>query len=430
MRLLIALCLFCAGASNAAEDWLLTLQNVRQKVIEAIGRSDNYICMQDLSRFYYDVSNPALACRQPPAVPYTPPRLQDRLKLDVAVSQGSEIYSWHGDNKFAATTVSQVVREGPIASGSFNGYLRNIFGERGVSFTYRGLSKINGLDLYSFDYEVPLAASHYQVQAGKHFVLTPFHGSFSAHAGNFLLYSLVVTADEDKLSQKTDICASETRLVYQSVRIGSHDSLLPASFDLLIGGQEGSFTESKGLYSACREYTGESTLHFDIDDTEKDVAGPAKLESEPLRSGIYLRIALRGQIDEESAYAGMPVEAVLVHAAKIGKGITLPRGAELRGVITRFQIVHRPAHAVVMKLEFNSITDGKTLYLCSAIHAVIPTSPLGFPVGRRGSMPVRGMNQLNEPSDGSMVFNDSHVHLDKSLTSLFITVDRSESDAR
>jgi hypothetical protein len=421
MRLLIAICLFCAGASNAADDWLLTLQNVRQKVIEAIGKSNNYICMQDLSRFYYDVPDTALACRQPPTIPSTPPRVQDRLKLDVAVSQGSEIYSWHGENKFAATTVAQVVREGPIASGSFNGYLRNIFGERGVSFTYRGLAEVNGLGRYSFDYEVPLAASHYQVQAGKHFVLTPFHGSFSANAGNFQLYSLVVTADEDKLSQKADICASETRLVYQSVRIANHDSLLPASFDLLIGGREGLFTESKGLYSACREYMGESTLHFDIDDTEKAPAGPAKLESEPLRPGIHLQIGLRGQIDEESAYAGMPVEAVLVHAAKIGKGITLPRGSELRGVITRFQIVRKPAHAVVMNLEFNNITDGKILYLCSAIHEVDRPLPPVSSFGRRGSRPVSGMNQLNEPNDGSMIFNRSHLHLDKSFISFFIT---------
>jgi hypothetical protein len=421
MRLLIAFCLFCAGASDAADDWRLALRNVRRKVIEAIGRSDNYICMQDLSRFYYDVSNTALACRQSPAVPSTPPRVQDRLKLDVAVSQGSEIYSWHGENKFATTTVAQVVREGPISSGSFNGYLRNIFGERGVSFTYRGLAEVNGLGRYSFDYEVPLASSHYQVQAGKHFVLTPFHGSFSANVGNFQLYSLVVTADEDKLSQKADICASETRLVYQSVRIGSHDSLLPASFDLLIGGREGLLTESKGLYSACREYTGESTLHFDIDDTEKAPAGPAKLESEPLRPGIPLQIGLRGQIDEESAYAGMPVEAVLVHAAKIGKGITLPRGSELRGVITRFQIVRKPAHAVVMNLEFNNITDGKTLYLCSAVHEVARPLPPVSSFGRRGSLAAPGMSQLNEPNDGSMIFNRSHLHLDKSFTSFFIT---------
>ncbi len=409
------------------------LRQIRQTVAAAIARSDNYICAQDLSRFYYVVPSSNMSCHQPPAVPPAPLRVQDRLKLDVAVSEGSEIYSWHGEHKFSATSVGEVVREGPISSGSFNGYLRNIFGgDRGITFVYQGRSTFDGVDLYHFDYQVPLAVSHYELQAGKEFILTPFHGSFSAKAGSFELYSLTVTANGDQIPPKSDICASETRLTYQLVKISNHDSLLPASFDLLIGSRTGIFTESKGSYSECHEYAGESTVHFDMDDTGKGTAAAPELASEPLRPGLYLQIALRGELDEDSVYAGLPVEAVLVRDARIAKGEKLMRGATLRGTVTSFRVFHQPAHQVEMKIEFNSVTDGRKLYLCNAVHYVDPAFQSDFSGGgrRRGGMsPVR-MNGRVEAADGTLTFNTPHMHLDKSFTSTFVTVSHSELEER
>jgi hypothetical protein len=163
---LVALCLALPLSLRAEDDWHTILHQIGHAVAEAIDQSDNYICAQDLSRFYYTQVKPEITCRQPPELPAVPMLLQDRLKLDVAVSQGSEIYSWHGEHKFSASTVGEVVRQGPISSGSFNGYLRNIFGERGVDFQFKGRSKSKGIELFDFDYQVPLAASHYQIQEG------------------------------------------------------------------------------------------------------------------------------------------------------------------------------------------------------------------------------------------------------------------------
>lgn len=431
MRLFFAFCLFSAAAAHAAEDASAVLLRIRQTVATAVSRSDNYICAQDLSRFYYIVSNSAVACRQPPAVPPAPLRVQDRLKLDVAVSEGSEIYSWHGERKFSAGSVGEVVREGPISSGSFSGYLRNIFGDHDATFIYKGRSPVDGVDLYHFDYQVALAASHYELQAGKAFVLAPFHGSFSAKAADYELYSLTVTANGDQISPKSDICASTTRLTYQLVKMSSHESLLPASFDLLIGARSGIFTESKGSYSECHEYTGESTVHFDFDDAAKETAVAPELESEPLHPGLYLQIALRGQLDEDTVYAGLPVEAVLVRDARIKKGEKLTRGATLRGTVTSFRVFHQPTHLVEMKIEFNSITDGKKLYMCSAIHGAEFAFQPGFSgVRRRGSVPPPQLNMPEQPADGTLTFNTPHLHLDKSFTSTFVTVSHSATEER
>ena len=210
MWFLRVLCLLLPSVLCAADDWHQALHRIRQTVDIAVGRSDNYICVQDLARFYYLAPTSAMACRQPPAIPSVPKRVEDRLKLDVAVSQGSEIYSWHGEHKFSASSVGDVVRQGPIASGSFNGYLRNIFGERGVVFIYRGRSTLNGTAMDNFEYEVPLAASHYEIQSGKAFEVAPFHGSFSARTDTSELYSLTVTANAEDVSLKASICSAQT----------------------------------------------------------------------------------------------------------------------------------------------------------------------------------------------------------------------------
>jgi len=415
MRFLLALCLLL----RTEDDAHTVLHKIGQTVGAALSQSDNYICAQDLARFYYTSAPAETVCQQPPELPSAPMFLEDRLKLDVAVSQGGEIYSWHGERKFSANSVAEVVREGPISSGSFTGYLRNIFGERGVQFQFKGRTKLDGVELFQFDYEVPLAVSHYDIESGKGFERTPFHGSFSARTGNFELYSLTVTAEGDKLSSKTNICAAETRLTYQNVKIGGHESLLPASFDLLIGTHARVFTESKGRYSSCREYRGESTVSYDTDGDSSAAAKPAELQSEPLNTGLVLPIVLSTEIDEDSAYAGLPVEATLQHDVKIRKGEKLLRGATLRGTLTQFQIYHQPSHAVSLKMEFSSITDGNKLYLCDATHRPMQEllqSSMGR--GRRMS-PVA--TTVSDPADGSLLFRVKHLHLKKYDTE-FITV--------
>lgn len=425
MRFVVRLCLLCQSAvtaqtSSSTDDWHGTLQEVRRKVVEAINRSDNYICVQDLSRFYYSAPNAAAACRQPPEIPTTPLRANDRLKFDVAVSEGAEIYSWHGEHKFSAGTIGQLVRRGPITSGTFNGYLRNVFGSEGILFTYRGKGSVDGVALYHFDYQVPLAASHYQVQAGKGLELVPFHGSFSARADSFDLYSMVVTANGDEISKRTNVCGVKTSVTYQVIQIAKRDSLLPKSFDLVMGTRDFSVTESKGIYSECREYTGDSTVRFDDVDPSREIAAPTLADLEPLKGGIRFQIALHDTIDEDSTYVGQPVEAVLVRNAKIGKGRMLQRGAQLKGTVTGLLIYNSPAHRVLLNVEFSSIVDGRDLYTCKAVHEVALSLP------RPGSGPRL---EEDDEEQGTMVFNTPHLHLDKSFTSLFVTVNQSATES-
>jgi|GEM_PF-2658655 len=261
-RLLICLSLI-GTASAAPENPAIILEQVRRSVAAQIKKSANYACVQTIDRTYFENSRDLLpGCAYESQTPIRKEVMHDRLRLDVAVSEGQEIYSWHGENNFSSSTIDSVVKNGPISSGGFVGYLENIFFDAGIQFTYTGESTGNGAAVYGFKYAVPLASSRYHIQAALHeFPILPFHGSFTVNATNFELASLEVIADGIPANSK--ICSVDTAVNYQLTPISGRNALIPASVVLRIDDSSHVYTVSRGEYSQCREFRGESTLLFD-----------------------------------------------------------------------------------------------------------------------------------------------------------------------
>jgi len=80
------------------------LQRVTQEVLDTVGRLPKYMCTQTVDRSQYE---PTAGSAGHPCEPYARKQLRlttsDRLRLDVAVSGGRELYSWVG--KATLTTV-------------------------------------------------------------------------------------------------------------------------------------------------------------------------------------------------------------------------------------------------------------------------------------------------------------------------------------
>jgi len=82
-------------------------------------------------------------------------------------------------------------------------------------------------------------------------------------------------------------------------------------------------------FSACREFTGESTLKFGDDDDAADAAsisaGAAKRELKlPKNAEIALRLV--GEIDTDKAAVGDPVKAALASDVKEKGQVILAKG--------------------------------------------------------------------------------------------------------
>ena len=334
--------------------------------------------------------------------------MHDRLRLDVAVSEGAEIYSWHGENKFSSSTISDVVQTGPISSGGFVGFLRNIFLVPGVRFTYTGRSSTDGVTTYCFNYVVPLSASGYHVEVGHDKPLVPFHGSFSVDTNDLQLNSLELIPDE--IPSDSHMCSADTEMKYQIAKISGKDSLLPELFLLRITDDEHTYTISRNEYSQCREFRGESTVSFNVINTAAAPANTQPIAEEWLPPGMTLRVALRTPVNDQTAYTGDPIDGVLLDSVKItGTEKTIPKNAVLHGIISKLECYSDPRKHYLVSIQFERVTSGNNTY---ALRALPKQS-------RKEVTKLSGMygwplpNKLADDfRNGLFVEMSSHFHLD------------------
>jgi hypothetical protein len=392
------------------------LPRIRANVAAQIARATNYECVETIERSYYIVHGRQGTCGQLAAHAKTEPFLSDRLRLDVAVSNNLEIYSWHGANRFTSSRIDSVVHSGPISSGGFVGYLRNIFLEPGVMFIYQGTSSEELREIYHFDYRVPMQHTFYSIGSGESGVLVPFHGSFSADVRSLELTGLTVVADD--IPEKTDICGVETQVRYQLARISGFDSLIPASFDLLIGDRRMLFTESRGSYRECREFRTESTLRFDSAEPAGSSSAIAAVDAGTIPADLNLHLGLRTDIDEHS-YAGDPVEAVVLKPVKVRKsGVVIPAGATVHGVIAMLEIHPKPAKHYYLDIEFERLSFDNKSFTLGAVHRpdINPGTALVAVFGTR--LPVEVQSAL---AGGVMIFDSRDFHLRRGFSGTWHT---------
>lgn len=415
---LLFACLFSRASDNPNE----ILRRIDAKVLGHLAKAVNYTCVETVDRQYFTPVVPeGASCNQ------NPHRLKlaralglrlaarDRLRLDVAVSGGNEMYSWHAAHKFSSTLIDRIVREGPIGSGGFVGFLENIFGTRGVRFRYEGRQTKGTAGVFAFEYAVPLPASHYVIE-GKHRKAVPFHGSFLAYTSNYELASMTLIADE--IPNAVGICASRNWIGYQLVTVAGNELLLPKEWTLGLTTPALS-TTSRSKYTECREFAGQATISY-----KNLVSGPAAdiqplLPPQELPAKLRLKIRLLTPISGEHSSAGDPVRGKLLRRIVIGRrGRQIPRGAILDGVITRLEQSYEPSIYYLLDIEFNSMRSGNRTFILRARPKPTPKQtanlrsiyPSGVPPGL-----------LRQVKHGVFVFASKQLTLRKHFSAEWVT---------
>lgn len=404
-------------ACTAAEQPDAILQRLRENVAEQLSHSANYTCTETLDRSYYRNNGFAMAMHGPDAVAVRKNELiHDRLRLDVAVSEGKEIYGWHGAGQFSSSEVTDIVQHGPISTGQFVGYLRNVFLADGVKFKYRGTAVEDGERVHKFDFVVKLSSSRSLVHTASGYRKVPFHGSASARASNLELSRLEIVDDE--IPHDSEMESVRTDLRYQTAKLFGRDALIPSVFVLQIQDTNHVFTVSRGNYSECHEFGSEATLRFtDFDENARtDATAPKPIATLP--PGVTLPIALQTEITDETAYAGDPVKATLSHAVRIpGANDKIPKNAVLNGIITRFVAYFQPEMQYDVRIEFRRLSFGDRSYRLKAVHE--PSKSQFYPA--YGSIVPEVIRR--ELREGSMLIDSKHVRLHKNYRGNWITVD-------
>ena len=398
---------------------------IRAHVLEQVRIGGNYMCIQTADRHYFRPDESARSgCDHPLKHPGKMTEVMtDRLRLDVAVSDNREIYSWYGQQHFNDGSIDQLITNGPITSGGFGGFLRNIFLAAGIEFIYTGHSVVNGVPLDSFDYNVPLARSTYAIAAPQGSIIVPFNGSFTADSNTFELTSL--TVEVPKVSPGSNVCYARSSIVYHMAHISGNDVLIPSHFDFKLEGIDHTVTDSQFDYRSCHAFTGESTISFKLDNTGASAVNSLQpIAKGPIRQGINFFVQLRTPIDDRDSYTGDPVEGVLLHDMKLRHARdVIPKGSLVRGIITQLEFHRGENPYYLLDISFNQIVEGNITYTMRATHLSTPGDAVFSPQlgGRRGRGLVASQSSMAGPTPAPLQEMGSHFHLNSGYTSEWTT---------
>jgi len=357
LRSCVVLLAAATVASTADPDAQELFRRVRARVLDDTSHVPRYTCVQTVDRAQY---RPQYAARPTSCEAMIAARKQlispgylfwrDRLRLDVAVIDGAETYSWAGARQLETSHVDDLVRSGATGSGEFVAFLLSVFGGDADAISYLGQA--------SFAFNVPLARSHYTYHSRGPDRTTGYRGSFLVDPATAELKQLIIVADQFPAGEE-EACRVEDTMDYHRVKIGNGDFPLPevAKMDVLYNSGTESVNETH--YSDCHEYTGESTIRFD-DDTgfAPNAAAPnaAPTPPRPLPPGLRFRIGLASPIHSRTAAAGDAITGVVLHDVKERKlGVVARENDVVHGRILQLEQRMLPFPRWTLAIRFDTL---------------------------------------------------------------------------
>jgi hypothetical protein len=333
VRVWLALCV--AALKVAAQDNPATLlQNVRAHMLETLARQPNYTCLETVERGVRGSKEKLF-------------RLEDVVRLEVALVDGREMFAWPGSKQFEDADMRDFVPAGMFGSGEFGLYTKSVFGGRSTEFEYYGPVKVGERLTARFDFRVPMAAGM-QIRGTDLTATVAFHGSFFAEPETLDVLRLEVEAES--LPEKLDLRQVSDIMEFARTRIGSGDFLLPSVSQVVMVDLRGDESRNMVRFSACHEFAGESILKFDEDeDAAAAPASPVAKRELKLPKNAEVDLRLVDEIDTEKAAVGDPVRATLTNDVKEKGQVLLKKGIEVTGRIIR---VERYSDFTVLGLMF------------------------------------------------------------------------------
>jgi len=344
----------------------------------------------------------------------------DRLRLDVAMVNRGEIFSWVGASKFDDAGIDDVVHNGPIATGAFGAYLVVVFEQDPRTFTFEKNTVSEGRSLMEYSFDVAVVQSRYKLWAGGSWVYVAYSGTIQVDPDTDEVVRMTVRIAEPPPA--TNVCMTTTTLDFGMAHIGGVFFPLPTRTRQWFVLPDGEEAENTTGFANCREYKGESTICF----VETAPAAGRTLENAPppplsVPANLRFTLELTAPIPADTAAAGDPFAGRLVAPLRDGKRTLAPAGSLVEGRLVRVQSFHVPPLEVILALKPEHLEIGGSKVPLAAVRdwtqAVLAARSSKRKAGVKILLPLKGEEQA-----GVFQFAGQHVAVRKGFRSDWRTV--------
>lgn len=337
------------------------LRRARDRLLADLARLPRYTCVQTITRRYYRPPGGPRSCarlikehEERENKDELPLRGWDRLRLEVAIADGQNVYSWVGAARFEEDNFEELAGHGPLGSGDFGTFLASVFRRATVSFQDEKV--INGRRLLEYSYDMPAARSAYMVRSGAEWVPTAYSGTFLLDPDTADVVSLAVRTVE--LPEKNPACQAISEIEYGRTTIHDRVVLIPRETRLTTVDRGGGETLNVTTYESCREYSSKSRMLMSAPSDTQSAVKPQPPPPVALSPGLRFESRIVTPVDSDTAAAGDPIEAVLrspIHDKE--NNLLIPAGARLRG---RLLLVGSGPflHSIRIAMRWESIEAG------------------------------------------------------------------------
>ena len=402
--LLLALVAVSAAAqynpSAALDSEVIRLARIRVVAAENLRSMPNYTCVQTIER----------SRRTGPKRRF---ELLDTIRLEVALVDGKELFSWPGAGKFEDRRIGDLVGGGTIGNGNFALHARSVFLSNAARFEFDAEVEQNGRRVIRYRYVVPRMSSGYQVRIGELEEVVGYRGSFDVDASTLDLLRLEVIADE--IPPRLPIQSASDVMLYARQRIGGNDFLLPQSSELTMVAINGMESRNRVHFASCRQYSGESVLSFADAPVEESPAPPVAPVVIDLDEDLYLDLRIDTPVRFGLTSVGDQIFATLAGDVKRKGRVILPKGAGVKGRLLRIEKRRlRQREGLALELDFTEIEfPGHRAelhaWLADIGPVVFPGMQAGFERGRQSSDNMFYVNRLELPKGFRMLWRTKSI---------------------
>src|SRR5665213_2191212 len=319
------------------------LPRIREKMVGILQRQPDYTCTETVER-----TRQAVGSRE---------RVEDTLRLEVALVDGKEMFAWPGSKQFEDRDLSDLISTGMFGNGNFAIYARILFLTNLAVFEDRGETQLDGRPAWRYDFRVSRSNGGSRLRVDGREAVVGLHGS----------------VDAEDIPAELQVLDAETIVDLGRLRIGDEDFLLPVESQLMMAMPD-VVDRNSVRFSSCRKFTGESTLLFnDPELTEASAPATPKEVEMPAKLSFELEMP---DLDLTQAAVGDPVRATLRADVKNHGKLLAPKGGIARGRIVQ---MYRYSDYFALGIKFQDLdwTGGHARLKLSFDYAVVAARLMG-----------------------------------------------------